>query len=90
VLININLVLFEILKKAGKLILTGNVKKTASRNNISSGDNIFTSSFLKQTASEITLALAGCLRKRPVETRIALVVFLSTPPVLMLFPLPIA
>jgi hypothetical protein len=90
------------LKKAGKLILAGNVKETASGNNISNGDNFFTSCFLKQTASEITLALAGCLRKRLVETRFALAVFLSnrqwkalavflsTPLVLMLFSLAVA
>jgi hypothetical protein len=40
----------------------GNVKEIASGNNISSCDNIFTSGFLKQTASEITLALEGCLK----------------------------
>jgi hypothetical protein len=86
----------------GKLKLAGNIKETTSENNICSGDNIFTRVFLKQTTGEIILALAGCLRKRPVETRFAqvvflsnrqwkaLTVFLSTPSVLMLFSLAVA
>jgi hypothetical protein len=75
VLINIKLsFVWKFEKKAGKLILAGNVKETDSGNSISSGDNIFTSGFFKQTASEITLALAGFFRKRPVETKFALAV----------------
>jgi hypothetical protein len=47
------------------------LKKTACGNKISAGD------FLKQSPMEITLALAGCLRKAHVETRFPLAIFLS-------------
>jgi hypothetical protein len=47
------------------------LKKTACGNKISTGD------FLKQPPVEITLALAGCLRKVHVEIRFPLAIFLS-------------
>jgi hypothetical protein len=37
--------------------------------------------FLSSPPAEITLALADCLRKPPVETGFSLAVFLSSPPV---------
>jgi hypothetical protein len=59
---------------------------TASVNNISTdgllkktacGNKICTGGFHKQPPVTITLAVAGCLRKSPVETRFKLAVFLS-------------
>jgi hypothetical protein len=104
----------KIWKIARKLILAGNVKETASGNNISSDDNIFTSCFLKQNTSGNNISTggvlnktvsanlvstggflkhhananstSGCLRKPPVKILFPHVVFLSNPPVLMLFP----
>jgi uncharacterized membrane protein len=95
----------KIWKKEGKLILAGNVKETASGNNISSGDNIFIGGFLKQTARENNISTGGLLKKTicgnkictgnflkqpPMEITLALADFLSTPRVLMLFPLAVA
>jgi hypothetical protein len=68
-----------------KIFIGGFFKQPASGNNISNGgllkktvcgNKIFSGDFLNQPPVEITLALTGCLRKPPVETRFPLTIFL--------------
>jgi hypothetical protein len=60
------------------------LKKTTS------GNKNCTSGFLKHPASANVISTADCLRKSPVEILFPQSVFLSTPPVLILFPLAVA
>jgi hypothetical protein len=61
--------LFENLKKAGKFILAGNGKETASANN-------FHRRASKKTASDKHVSTGGFLSKPPVQMTLALAVFL--------------